>query len=72
MTTPENTTLIGSADGGRLAIYSEDFSWSYRVHDTKTGEWLANPNPDFPRFARVGDVISDLDTGDAWQLSVSR
>jgi hypothetical protein len=72
MTTPENTTLIGTADGGRLAIYSEDLSWNYRVLDTKTGKWMVNPDPDFPRFARVNDVFHDLDTGERWALAVSR
>ncbi|MFT5682333.1 MAG: hypothetical protein ACI8RZ_003251 [Myxococcota bacterium] len=65
-------TLIGIDGEGALAIFSEDLSWNYQVWDLSRGRWLANPDPDFPRFILEEDGVSawmvDLDTGDRYRL----
>ncbi len=53
-------------------IVSEDLSWNYQVWSLEKGCWLANPDPDFPRFILEEDGVCawmvDLDTGDRYQL----
>ena len=70
--TSAGMTLLGIDGDGRLAIFSEDLSWNYQVWDLEKKRWMANPDPDFPRFILEEDGVSawmvDLDTGDRYRL----
>jgi hypothetical protein len=76
--TPEQTIIVRSEDGGVLStIPSEGLTLlgvdgDGRLMIFSEGCWLANPDPDFPRFILEEDGVCawmvDLDTGDRYQL----
>src|SRR5687767_2674444 len=46
----QEMTLLGVDATGRLAVFSEDFTWNHQVYDLEAARWLENADPDLPRF----------------------
>lgn len=59
-------SLLGVDVEGRLAFFTDDWSWNILVYDLESAGWLTDADPDFPRFTLEEDGerawIIDLDT----------
>ncbi len=62
-------SLLGSADAGRLLVFSSNTSHNVRVYDLSARSELANSDPDFPRFTVEGDHLTDLDMQERFELA---
>ena len=59
-------SLLGVDVEGRFAFFTDDWSWNILVYDLDAADWIADIDPDFPRFTLEEDGervwVIDLDT----------
>jgi len=59
-------SLLGVDVEGRFAFFTDDWSWSILVYSLESADWIADSDPDFPRFTLEEDGervwVIDLDT----------
>ena len=65
-------TLLGVDVEGRFAFFTDDFSWNIQVYDLQAAAWIADADPDFPRFVMEEDGdrvwVVDLDTRSRYRV----